>query len=238
MTGQISIVAAFGAGLISFLSPCVLPLIPGYVSFLGGTTAGSGGAKRSAVVPALLFVTGFSAVFVLMGVSASLLGVALSPYRGLLATVGGVLIVIFGFLMLDVVKVPWLQREVRFDPASARGLGGWTAPVMGMAFGFGWTPCVGPILGSILTLAAGTASAAQGAVLMVVYSAGLGVPFVAAAWLLDRIEPLTRALGRHSRTISRVAGVVLMAMGLAIATGTLARVVAFLSRWAPGGVGF
>jgi cytochrome c-type biogenesis protein len=238
VSGQVGIIAAFGAGLLSFLSPCVLPLIPGYLSFLGGLGASGGSApssQRRLVVHALLFVAGFTAVFVVLGASASALGGLLTAYKVIVSRVAGVVVFAFGFLLLGVVKVPWLYGEARFDPARARGLGVWAAPVMGMAFGFGWTPCVGPILGSILTLAAQEGSAPRAVLLLVSYSLGLGVPFVAAALLLGRVTPLLRFLERHSLTISRVAGVVLMVLGAAIATGTLASITGLLSRWTVGG---
>jgi cytochrome c-type biogenesis protein len=238
VSGQVDIIAAFGAGVLSFLSPCVLPLIPGYLSFLGGSTAGSDATpatRRNLVFQALLFVAGFSIVFIVLGASASAVGAALAPYKPVLSRVAGVVVFAFGFLLLGVVKAPWLYGERRFDPARARGLWVWAAPVMGMAFGFGWTPCVGPILGSILTLAAQEGSVARAVLLLFVYSAGLGLPFVLAAALLGRMTPLLRFLGRHSLTISRVSGVVLMALGATIATGTLAQVVGLLSRWVSGG---
>jgi cytochrome c-type biogenesis protein len=234
MSGQVGIIAAFGAGLVSFLSPCVLPLIPGYLSFLGGLNAGeASGARRSLVVHALLFVAGFTFVFVVLGASASVLGALLAPYRPALARVAGVIVFAFGFLLLGVVKVPWLYGEARFDPARARGLGRWAAPVMGIAFGFGWTPCVGPILGSILALAAQQGNARSAVLLLLVYSLGLGVPFVLAALLLSRITPLLHFFERHSLAISRTAGVVLMLLGALMATGTLTEVAGLLTRWLP-----
>jgi cytochrome c-type biogenesis protein len=233
VSGQVGVIAAFGAGLVSFLSPCVLPLIPGYLSFLGGLNAGdSSGARRSLVVHSLLFVAGFTFVFVVLGASASALGALLAPYRPVLARASGVLVFAFGFLLLGVVKVPWLYGEARFDPARARSLGRFAAPVMGVAFGFGWTPCVGPILGSILALASQQGSASA-VLLLFVYSLGLGVPFVLAALLLSRITPLLRFFARHSAWISRIAGVVLMLLGAAIATGTLTQVSGLLTRWLP-----
>ena len=237
MFSGIGIIAAFGAGVVSFLSPCVLPLIPGYLSFLGGSgAAGAPGEARGRwglVVQALLFVAGFSVVFVALGASASLIGAVLTPYRLLLARISGVVIFVFGFLLLGVVKAPWAFREVRFDPARARVLGSWSAPLVGAAFGFGWTPCVGPILGSILSLAAQSGSANAGSILLLVYSVGLGLPFVLAALLLSRLTPLLGFLERHSAAISRVSGVVLMLLGAAIATGTLTYFVGLLSRWIP-----
>ena len=236
MTGQIGLAAALGAGVVTFLSPCVLPLVPGYLSFLGGLSLG--GASRSTrtrdvLLPAALFVLGFSIVFVLLGVSASLVGGVLTGNRVLISRISGAFIFLFGFFMLGLIKVPWLYGEARFDPARARVLGRWAAPAMGMAFGFAWTPCVGPILGSILMLAARSGHVGEGALLLAVYSAGLGMPFMLMAALLGRVAGLVKWLNRHSLVIARVSGVVLMLVGAAIATGTLGAVTVFISRWVP-----
>jgi cytochrome c-type biogenesis protein len=231
------LLAALGAGVVSFLSPCVLPLVPGYLSFLGGLSLGAAPSSRTRVrdvlVPAALFVLGFSAVFVALGVSASLLGGLLTGNRVLISRISGVLIFVFGFFMLGLVRVPWLYGEARFDPARARVLGRWAAPVVGMAFGFAWTPCVGPILGSILMLAARSGHAGEGALLLAAYSVGLGVPFLLMAALLGRAAGLIKWLNRRALVISRVSGIVLMLMGVAIATATLGAVSIFLSRWIP-----
>jgi cytochrome c-type biogenesis protein len=237
MTGQVGLLAALGAGFVSFLSPCVLPLVPGYLSFLGGLTLGvrpSRGSRASdLMLPALLFVAGFSVVFIALGVSASLLGGILSGNRVLISRISGVVIVLFGFFMLGVVKVPWLYREARFDPARTRVLGRWAAPAMGAAFGFAWTPCVGPILGSILMLAARSGSAGEGAMLLAAYSLGLGLPFLVVAGLLGRMTPVLKWFGRHATVIARVSGVVLMLLGALVATNQLGLVSALLARWIP-----
>ncbi|HEY5517328.1 MAG TPA: cytochrome c biogenesis protein CcdA [Coriobacteriia bacterium] len=241
MTGQVGLAAAFGAGIVSFLSPCVLPLVPGYLSFLGGLAFGDTPSRHTragdVLLPALLFVLGFSAVFVALGVSASLLGGVLTANRLLISRVSGVIIMAFGFFMLGLVKVPWLYGEARFDPARTRVLGRWAAPVMGMAFGFAWTPCVGPILGSILMLAAGSGHAGEGALLLAAYSAGLGIPFLLAAALLGKAAGVLKWLNRHALVIARVSGVVLMALGALIATDTLGVVTVFLTRWVPFAAG-
>lgn len=233
MTADVGLLAAFGAGVVSFVSPCVLPLVPAYLSFLGSAGPQGEGdapaARRHLLVHALLFVAGFSVVFIVLGASASSLGILLAPWRSLLTRASGVLVFLFGFLLLGVVKVPWMYREVRFDPARSKGLGIWTAPVMGAAFGFGWTPCVGPILGSILALAAQGASVGRAVALLLAYSVGLGVPFVLAALALARITPALRFLSRHSVLVSRIAGVILMGLGIAIATGQLERLAALLT---------
>lgn len=237
MTGQVGIAAAFGAGLLSFLSPCVLPLIPGYLSFMTGmSTSQLAEGERSAsrvLVPALLFVAGFSFVFVALGASASLLGQVLVRYRDTIEVVAGIAVIAFGVLMLGIVKIPWLYGEARVDMERSRRFGTAASLVMGMAFAAGWTPCVGPILGSILALAAGSGSAGQGALLLFSYSAGLGVPFIAVAALFGRAEGLLRWLSRRALILNRFAGVLLIALGALIATGRLGLVATWLTRALP-----
>jgi cytochrome c-type biogenesis protein len=238
VNAQVGLGAAFLAGLVSFVSPCVLPMVPAYASFLAGLARGGEGdgpQVRSLVVSALLFVAGFTAVFVVLGSTASIAGMALAPYRALLGRLAGVLIIVFGVIMLGVVRLPALYREVRIDPARARGLGAWAAPAMGAAFVFGWTPCVGPILGSILVLAGSGSSVSAGAALLVAYSVGLGVPFVLFAVFLGRLTPLLRWLERHSEVVSRVGGAVLIIFGILLVTGTLQQVVAPFARLVPFG---
>jgi len=237
LDGQIGIAVAFGAGLVSFLSPCVLPLIPGYVSFMTGMSLGELESEERRIadvlVPSVLFVAGFTSVFVALGASASLLGSLLVAYRDPLTRASGVLIFALGFLMLGVVRVPWLYGEARFDMAKARSFGRWASFLAGMAFAFGWTPCVGPILGSILVLAGQSGHVGSGVVLLLAYSLGLGVPFLLVALLLGRLAGALVWLKRHSRAINRIAGVILMLLGIAIATDTLGRVVLLLSRFLP-----
>jgi cytochrome c-type biogenesis protein len=228
--------AALTAGVVSFLSPCVLPLVPGYVSFLAGTSVQSkrgAGHGTSTVLAAALFVLGFTAVFVALGSTASLAGSLLSPYRGLLGRLSGVLIVVFGVIMLGVVRLPWLYGEARMDPARARSLGGWAAPTMGAAFAFGWTPCVGPVLGSILVLAGSSAGVGRGAALLLVYSLGLGVPFLLVAALLDRLGGTLHWLERHALVVQRVAGALLIAFGVVMALGMLPWMAGWLGRLVP-----
>lgn len=241
MTENVGFVAAFLGGALSFLAPCVLPLIPGYISFLAGVSASSvtdeRPAARDVVVPSLLFVLGFSAVFVLMGAAAGFasatLGPALASFKRPLAVVSGIAVAGFGVLLLDIVKVPWLYREVRADLSKSRRFGRAGALVMGAAFGFGWTPCVGPILAVILGMAAQTGDAARAALLLLAYSAGLGLPFLATAAMLGRVAPLLRALQRRSVAVSRFSGAVLVLMGILIATGQIGRLSAALIRALP-----
>jgi cytochrome c-type biogenesis protein len=236
MSGVAAFAAAFAAGVVSFVSPCVLPLVPGYLSLLTGLAAHDGDAhstRRTTVVAALMFVLGFTVVFVALGSTASLAGALLAPYRDFLGRAAGVVIAAFGVLMLGIVRVPWLYGEARFDPAKARGLGRWAAPVVGAAFAFGWTPCVGPVLGTILGLAGSSADVARGAALLLVYSLGLGVPFLLVAIFLGSAGPALRRLQRHALTVQRVAGAFLLAFGLAMAFGLLPLVTGLLARVIP-----
>jgi len=232
VSGSVSFVAAFTAGLLSFLSPCVLPLIPGYLSFMTGlSTSELSDSDRSVsrvMVPAVLFVVGFSLVFVAMGASASVIGQFLDAYRVLVERIAGIAVILFGVLMLGVIKVPWLYGEARADMTSARRFGHGASLVMGMAFAAGWTPCVGPILGSILALASTSGSAAQGALLLLAYSLGLGIPFLAVALLFGRVKPLLAWLNRHSLMVNRVAGAMLIAVGVLIFSGRLGALASWL----------
>jgi cytochrome c-type biogenesis protein len=237
MGSAVGIGAALGAGVLTFLSPCVLPLIPGYIALitgLSGREAPDGPATtRRVLVPALLFVIGFSTVFVALGASASALGSFLSANRLLFERIAGIAVITLGVLMLGIIRVPWLYGEARFDLARARRFGPAAALVMGMAFAFGWSPCVGPILGSVLMLAMDSGQASRGALLLGAYSAGLAIPFLAVALALGRAKPLLSWLSRRTLVLNRVAGGVLISLGLLILTGWLAPLVGFLSRFIP-----
>lgn len=237
MSSSVSLIAAFSAGLLSFLSPCVLPLIPGYLSFMTGLSAAElSDSDRSAsrvMIPAVLFVVGFSVVFVAMGASASVIGQFLDSYRVVVERIAGIVVVLFGVLMLGLIRVPWLYGEARADMAGSRKFGHGASVAMGMAFAAGWTPCVGPILGTILALAGSTGSVAQGALLLLVYSLGLGIPFLGVALLFGRVRPLLAWLNRHSLVVNRVAGVLLIAVGFLIFTGRLGVIASWLATVLP-----
>ena len=237
MPDLFAIGVAFAAGILSFLSPCVLPLIPAYLSFMTGLTSAelSDSQRDTARVlaPALMFVAGFSVVFVALGASASVLGDFLSQYRSAIEKIAGLAVIGFGVLMLGIVKVPWLYGEARVDMEKSRSFGRGAAFVMGMAFAAGWTPCVGPILGTILALAASTGSVGQGVLLLLAYSLGLGVPFILVAVLFGRVTGLMRWLGKHSLTINRVAGVLLIIVGVLILTGRLGVLAVWLTQMLP-----
>ena len=224
---SVSVVTAFLAGLASFLSPCVLPLVPGYISFMSGLSLdelSSGGARpgttRRAALAALFFVLGFSVVFTALGASASLVGRLLAAHLALLSKVAGGLVIVFGLHMTGLMPIKWLYYTKRADTSQvAPGLLG--SFVMGLAFAFGWTPCIGPILAGILALAATQESVARGVGLLFVYSLGLGVPFILTGL---GINAFLRFFARYKRFIrwgEIGAGVLLMAIGLLVLSNRL-----------------
>lgn len=237
MDASVGLAAAFAAGVLSFLSPCVLPVIPGYLSFMTGLTVSELSDERLplsvVLIPSLLFVTGFSVVFVALGVSASFFGQFLVEYRSIVTKVAGIMVFTFGLLLTGVIKVPWLYGEARVGLERSRSFGRGAALVMGMAFAAGWTPCVGPILATILALAASSGDAARGGVLLLAYSMGLGLPFVLTAVLFGRLTGLLRWLNRHALVIGRVSGVTLMVLGVLIFAGELGRLAGWLSSVLP-----
>lgn len=221
-----ALVSSFAAGIVSFLSPCVLPLVPGYVSYVAGQSLGhsasptAAGGRLGALRLSLLFVLGFSTVFVVLGASATALGQLFLAYRYETNLVAGASVILFGLLMMGLVRWSWFQRDFRIHldlpggrPVAAYGLG--------LAFAFGWTPCIGPVLGAILTASAVSATVSQGIVLLSVYSLGLGIPFLAAALFTDRLFWRLRRLGRAARLLQIGAGGMVVAMGLAMLTGQL-----------------
>lgn len=224
----IGLITAFAGGLISFLSPCVLPLVPAYVSYIGGRslrTTGEGVASsgHSAVGMSFFFVMGFSAVFVALGASASALGQLILQFRYEANVIGGILVIAFGVAMLGLANgIPWLNRDLRFHP---RLDGGHPAGafVLGVAFGFGWTPCIGPVLGAILTVSAVQTSLSAGISLLGAYALGLGVPFVLSALCMDKMIGHLKWLRPAGRWLQMVAAIVMIAMGIAMITGHLSR---------------
>jgi cytochrome c-type biogenesis protein len=224
MAADVSIAAALFAGLISFLSPCVLPLVPPYLIFLTGTSLErladaepEPAVKRETVAAALLFVLGFSTVFVALGAGASAVGGILRTWANELAIVAGIAIVIMGLHFLGLTQIGFLARTKRLEVAKPVGL--WGAYVMGLAFAFGWTPCIGPILAAILAVAASEATVAKGAGMLAVYSLGLGIPFIAAAFA---VEPFAAFLARFRAQLAYVEhamGALLVLTGIAFLTG-------------------
>jgi cytochrome c-type biogenesis protein len=224
---------AFAAGLLSFLSPCVLPLVPSYVGFLTGMTLPEmGDRRRVALLHALLFVAGFSLVFILLGASATALGRALNYYQVWLQRAGGVLIIAFGLVCLGVFQSEWLTQERRLH-LEHKPVGFLGSALVGMAFGAGWTPCIGPVLGAILGLAATSADLSRGMLLLAVYSAGLAVPFLIAAvaveWFLDWFQRFRGYLP----WVMRVSGALLVLVGVLLLTGEFTRMAGWLQGLTP-----
>ena len=230
---SVSLAVAFAAGVLSFLSPCVLPLIPSYVGFLTGMTAEELQVRRgTALLHALWFVGGFTLIFVALGASASALGGALLASQHWIARVGGVLVILFGLYLVGVLRPAFLMRERRVHLAR-KPLGYLGSSVAGVAFGAAWTPCIGPILGAILTLAATRASVGQGTALLGVYALGLAVPFLLTAFALDRFLVWFQRVRPYIRWVERVAGVMLIVLGLLLVTDRFTLLAGYLQRLTP-----
>jgi cytochrome c-type biogenesis protein len=224
---------AFVAGLLSFLSPCVLPLVPSYVGFITGMTFPEvTGRRRTALTHALLFVAGFSLIFVLLGASATALGRALNYYQVWLQRVGGVLIILFGLLCLGVFKVGVLTQERRLH-LERKPVGYLGSALVGMAFAAGWTPCIGPVLGAILGLAATSNDVTRGMQLLAVYSAGLALPFLIAAVAVESFLDWFQRFRRFLPWVMRVSGVILIVVGVLLVTGEFTRLAGWLQGLTP-----
>ena len=225
MASDISYPAAALAGLLSFLSPCVLPLVPPYLTFIAGTTVeelaagGASRARRDVAIAAVLFVLGFSTVFVALGATASVFGQVIRQYIGLLSMAAGAVIIVMGLHFLGVWRFAFLYREARFSVEKPVGL--WGAYVMGLAFAFGWTPCIGPILAAILALAGSEETVLRGASLLAVYSAGLGIPFLLAAFAIEPFMGFLQRFKKNFVYVEKTVGALLVLTGVAFLTGWL-----------------
>ncbi|WP_417721363.1 cytochrome c biogenesis CcdA family protein [Salipiger sp.] len=219
-----AMLVALAAGIISFLSPCVLPIVPPYLAYMSGVSLAEmeagGRARWRAGIAALFFVLGLSTVFVLLGFTASWIGTFFLQNQLLLSRISGVVVIIFGLHFLHVFRIPFLDREARIDTGEAGG-SAFGAYILGLAFAFGWTPCIGPQLGAILSMAASEASVARGTALLATYAAGLGLPFLLAALFLSRAIGLMNRLKRHMALIEKVMGLLLLVVGVALLTGAL-----------------
>jgi cytochrome c-type biogenesis protein len=223
---NVTIAAALLAGMLSFLSPCVLPLVPPYLVYLTGTSLerfadaeAEPRVRRDTIAAAILFVLGFSTVFIALGASASAIGGLLRVYSGPLATLAGIGIIIMGLHFLGLTPIAWLMREKRL--AMAKPVGLWGAYLMGFAFALGWMPCIGPILAAILAVAASQATLAKGAGLLAVYSLGLGVPFLVAAFAVEPFAAFLARFRAHLGLVEKAMGGLLVLTGIAFLTGTV-----------------
>ena len=225
-------------GIISFLSPCVLPLVPPYLIYLTGATIEhvatgeqAAASKRAVMLSALLFVLGFSTVFIALGASASVIGGLIRAWSAQLSIVAGIVIMVMGLHFLGLTRIAFLMREGRLSIPKPVGLGG--AYVMGLAFAFGWTPCIGPILAAILSVAAAEATVTKGAGLLAVYSAGLGIPFLLAAFMIEQFSSLLARLKRHLASVERAMGVLMVLTGIVFLTGSMSSISIWLLETFP-----
>ncbi len=223
---DVSFLAALFAGLISFLSPCVLPLVPPYLVYMAGASLErladaepEPRVRKETVIASLLFVAGFSTVFIALGASATLIGGLLRSYSDVLSTIAGIAIIVMGLHFLGLTRISFLLREKRLGMAKPIGL--WGAYVMGLAFAFGWTPCIGPILAAILAVAASEATVVKGASLLAVYSLGLGIPFVLAALLAEPFAAFLSRFKTHMQKVEMAMGGLLVLTGIMFLTGSI-----------------
>jgi cytochrome c-type biogenesis protein len=250
MEEHVTLLAAFGAGLLSFISPCVLPLIPGYLSFISGlsldemrgTVAVAGGGsvavsappdvRRRVLLASLAFILGFTLVFVAVGATASAIGQLVSQRLPLLGRIAGVIIILFGLHTMGVLRIEWLYQEKRLQQ-SRRPAGPFGAMLVGIAFAFGWTPCIGPILSGILFLAGSQDTVGQGVRLLAVYSLGLGVPFFATAVAINRFFGALARIRPHYHKIEVVSGALLVVIGFLIFTNRFTILAQWLTPYLP-----
>lgn len=222
MSLEISYFAALSAGLLSFFSPCILPLIPTYLSYLVGdyAKAKKSGKNLSIIIASLSFISGFTIIFILLGLSATFLGKFLIRNQDILTTVGGILIIIFGLHLTGIFEIKYFYREKKFElPSFLKG--NFRAFAMGIILALGWTPCIGPVLSSILIAAGSRASLIEGAFLLLFYAAGLAVPFFLSAVFMDYLLPKLKVFNKYLPVVNKVTGVLLIIFGLLMLTGYL-----------------
>lgn len=227
---------ALMAGVVSFLSPCVLPIVPPYLAYMSGVSLndlGQRGQRGRSLLPAVFFVLGLSTVFLLLGFAASAFGRIFLAWQDWFNTIAGLLVMVFGLHFLGILRIGFLDREARLD-AGDRGGSAFGAYVLGLAFAFGWTPCIGPQLGAILSLAASEASVSRGMTLLAVYALGLGVPFLLVAAFLPRLTGLMGWMKRHMGMIERIMGLLLWTIGLLMLTGGFSAFSYWLLETFPG----
>lgn len=228
----LGLMAAFAAGLLSFLSPCVAPLVPGYLSLISGATVDGRDqtpeVRRRILSASLVFVSGFSLVFVTLGASASMLGGLVSEHQRTLNQVAGIFMIVMGVFVAGFLRLPWLYRERRFQMQANRSLTTSEIMLLGMAFGFGWTPCIGPLLGSILIYTSAAQTVGKGTILLLTYSIGLGLPFIVVGFGIGRARRVMRWMTRHYQAVSLFSGATLILVGVFFLTNRMF----YLSMWA------
>lgn len=236
---NIGILTAFAFGFLSFISPCVLPIVPGYISFISGvslneieSTGDKSKARRKIILNTLFFVLGFSVVFILLGATATAAGKFLLENLPIFSQIAGVIIIIFGLHMAGVFKIKYLQYEKRIH-TQTKPLGFLGSFVVGLAFAFGWTPCIGPILGTILGIAAQKETVWQGIVLLTSYSAGLGIPFLITGISISAFYNFFNKIKHHFKKIEIIGGILLIIVGILMLTGSLTIIASYLTKWFP-----
>ena len=225
------------AGLLSFLSPCVLPIVPGYLCFIAGTSLdkaldGNAEIRINILRYAISFVFGFSTVFVLLGASATFLSALLYEYLDYLRVIGGIIIILFGIHFIQIIQIPFLNKDIRYQIENYRpGLLG--SFIIGLSFAFGWTPCIGPILGSVLSVAASSKTVSEGIFLLIIYSAGLGIPFLIAAYGIGTFLKFLSRIRKYIRTIEIFTGLLLILFGVLILTNRIQELAFFFIKYFP-----
>lgn len=233
---EVPYILAFSGGLLSFFSPCVLPLVPAYLANLAGATAIESDARKSylpTLFHSLSFVLGFSIIFIGLGASVGLIGTAITAHSSLLRQIAGSLIIAFGVFLIAAYKLPWLNYEKRIDAKVGSSPGYLRSIGIGAAFALGWTPCIGPILGAILMIAWSSQTVAEGALLLLIYSLGMGIPFILLGLVWGAIMPFWKSINRYLGVISIASGVLLIIVGILMLTGNLA----WLSQLVPTEIG-
>jgi cytochrome c-type biogenesis protein len=230
----VPLLLAFAAGTASFLSPCHLAVVPAFLGILSGTAATPAAVDRGLLIRrAALFILGFSLAMIALGMSIGLVGYLLQDRLLLIRKVGGVILLLFGLHTLGLLRFSFLYRELRLAQPSTVRRGGWGALVVGLIFGLGWTPCVGPVLAAILFMAAESTTVWQGGLLLAVYAAGLSLPFIGVALLIGRVPAIVKSLRRYSQPVEFATGSMLLAMGVLLFTNQFQRVAALLGTWSP-----
>ena len=238
---EVTLVGALIAGLLSFLSPCVLPLVPAYLSYISGVSVNElrqheGHAaliRRRALMQSLWFISGFSLVFIVLGVSATLLGQWLLAHMNILGKIAGTIIVVFGLHYTGLIRIPLLMMDTRFEARGVNARQGIGALILGAAFAFGWTPCIGPILGAILAVASIQADLWHGILLLFTYSLGLAIPFLLAALATDSFLRWSQRFKRYLTVVEKVSGVLLIMVGVLIFIGSFNMLSGWLVQWFP-----